>query len=106
MTKLLEKALDSIRDLPPSEQDALAQIMLDELESERLWDERFAKGNERLKVLADKAWAEHQAGESEPLNPDKMKEQQWVLSSVSFRLPSIGLSRYLWRSFLASPRLE
>jgi hypothetical protein len=42
MTKLLEQAIESVRDLPPQEQDAMARIMLDELESERLWDLRFA----------------------------------------------------------------
>ena len=72
MTRLLEKAIDSVRELSPTEQDAIAQIMLDEVESERLWDERFSKRDESLIKLADKASAEHQAGQSQPLDPDTL----------------------------------
>lgn len=72
MTKLLKKAIDSVRDLSPTEQDAIAQIMLDEIESERLWDQRFSQGHDGLNQLADKAWAEHEAGKSHPLDPDKL----------------------------------
>jgi hypothetical protein len=72
MTKLLEKAIESVRELPVAEQDAIAQIVLDELESERLWSERFAASSEKLRKFADGAWAEHEAGKSEPLDPDKL----------------------------------
>jgi hypothetical protein len=69
MTKLLEKAIESVRGLPVAEQDAIAQIVLDELESERCWDQRFAAAPEKLRRLA---WAEHEAGNSEPLDPGKL----------------------------------
>lgn len=48
MTKLLE--------------DAIAQIVLDEIDSERRWEELFAKSPEKLRTLADRAWTEHEAG--------------------------------------------
>lgn len=72
MTKLLEKAIESVRGLPAGEQDAIAQIVLDELESERRWDQRFLNSAEKLRRLADAAWAEHEAGNSEPLDPGKL----------------------------------
>jgi hypothetical protein len=72
MTKLLEQAVDKVRHLSEAEQDAIAQIMLDEIESEKKWDELFAKSPEKLQKLADRAWAEHEAGGSEELDPDRM----------------------------------
>jgi hypothetical protein len=70
MTKLLEQAVDQARQLPESEQDAIARLVLDEIESERKWDRLFAKSPEKLSRLADQAWAEQEAGLSEELDPD------------------------------------
>ena len=42
MTKLLQKAFDEASKLPEGEQDPLGRILLDELASERRWDELFA----------------------------------------------------------------
>ncbi len=72
MTKLLEQALAKVQALPATEQDALAQILLDEIASERRWDEPFAKSPEKLQRLADQAWSEHEAGGSEELDPDRL----------------------------------
>ena len=72
MTKLLEQAVAKARELPEAEQDAIAQLVIEEIESERHWDELFAKSPEKLRKLADRAWAEHEAGGSEELDPDKL----------------------------------
>jgi hypothetical protein len=72
MTKLLEQALAKARQLPAADQDAIAQLVLDEIESEKRWDALFAKSTEKLQKLADKAWAEHEAGETEELDPEKL----------------------------------
>lgn len=72
MTKLLEQAVARARELPESDQDAIAQIVLDELESERRWESLLARSPEKLRRLADDAWAEHDAGESHPLKPDEL----------------------------------
>ena len=58
--------------LPDAEQDAIARMLLDELESERRWAELLAKSPRQLADLADKAWSEHEAGKSEELDPDKL----------------------------------
>jgi hypothetical protein len=72
MTRLLEQAITKARELPEAEQDAIGQLVLDEIESERHWDELFEKTPEKLRRLADEAWAEHEAGKTEPLDPEKL----------------------------------
>lgn len=72
MTKLLEEAIAKVRELSEADQDAIGQLVLDEIESERHWDELFAKSPEKLRKLAEDAMAEHEAGKSEPLDPEKL----------------------------------
>lgn len=67
MTQLLEKALNEVAKLPPSEQDALAAILLEELASEKRWSELFAQSQDVLGKLAEEALAEHRAGKTTPL---------------------------------------
>jgi hypothetical protein len=67
MTKLLEKALGEVAKLPESEQDAVAAVLLEELASEQRWSESFAKSQDLLAKLAEKALAEHAAGRTKPL---------------------------------------
>lgn len=67
MTLLLEKALSEVAKLPPSEQDALAAILLEELASEQKWSDLFAKSQDTLARLAEEALAEHRAGKTKPL---------------------------------------
>lgn len=72
MTKLLQKAFDEASKLPEAEQDTLGRILLDELASERRWEELFAKSQDLLADLADRALAEHHAGQTKKLDPEKM----------------------------------
>ena len=72
MTKRLEQAIAKAQILPESEQDAIAEILLAEIESERKWEAAIAKSSEKLGKLADKAWREHEAGQSQELDPDKL----------------------------------
>lgn len=67
MTQLLEKALNEVAKLPPSEQDALAAILLEELASEKKWGELFAHSQDVLAKLAEVALAEHRAGKTKSL---------------------------------------
>ena len=67
MTQLLEKALREVARLPAAEQDAVAAILLEELASERRWSDSFAKSQDLLAKLAEKALAEHAAGRTKPL---------------------------------------
>jgi hypothetical protein len=67
MTQLLEKALTEVSKLPASEQDAVAAIVLEELASEQRWSESFAKSQDLLAKLAEKALADHAANRTKPL---------------------------------------
>jgi hypothetical protein len=67
MTELLEKAFARASKLPPEEQDFLAQILLDDLASEELWEKSFAGSQNKLARLADEALAEYERGETKPL---------------------------------------
>jgi hypothetical protein len=72
MTKLLQRAFEEASKLPEGEQDALGRILLDELASERRWEELFAGSRDLLAELAEQALAEHRAGWTEKLDPKKL----------------------------------
>src|SRR4051812_25561599 len=68
VTQLLERAFAAASRLPAAEQDAVASVVLAELESERRWAESFAGNQEQLAVLADEALREFEAGETRPMD--------------------------------------
>jgi hypothetical protein len=72
MTKLLEKAFSQASQLSAEEQDALADWLLKELESESRWEKLFAESQDELGKLAEDALAEHRRGETEELNPEQL----------------------------------
>ena len=72
MTQLLEKAVSEAAKLPDAEQDALGQLLLDELASEERWRSLFAGSQDVLAKLADEAIEEHRRGGTEDLVPDKL----------------------------------
>jgi len=72
MTKLLERAVEKVKALPDNEQDAIAALILEELEDEVHWDESFARTQDKLAKLAADAMAEHQEGKTIELDPDKL----------------------------------
>ena len=53
-------------------QDELGKGLPSGLESERRWDELFARSPDLLEKLAAEAIAEYEAGLTEPLDPDKI----------------------------------
>lgn len=67
MTQLLEKALSQVAKLPAPEQDAVAAIVMEELASEQRWTDSFAKSQDLLAKLAEKALIDHAAGRTKPL---------------------------------------
>ena len=72
MTKLFQRAFEEASKLPDGEQDALGRILLEELASERRWDDLFAGSHDLLAELGDQALAEHRAGRTEKLDPEKL----------------------------------
>lgn len=72
MTELLEKAFREAAKLSPEEQDALASLLLAELESERRLEETFERSQDLLAELADQALRDDDAGRTEELVPDEL----------------------------------
>jgi len=72
MTELLEKAIERMKKLEASEQDAIAAQILEELEDEEKWDTAFAQSQDLLALLAAQAMEEDQADNTEVLDPDKL----------------------------------
>jgi hypothetical protein len=72
MTKMLEKAFKQASSLPAPDQDALAEWLLKELESETRWQELFAKSQDGLSRLAAEALDEHRRGKTKQLDPGKL----------------------------------
>lgn len=56
MTQLLEKAIAQIKQLPETEQDRIALLILEEIEDETRWDQAFAKSHDMLAKLAAAAF--------------------------------------------------
>lgn len=72
MTELLERAIAQLKTLPANAQDAIAAMILDELEDEVRWDATFAKSQDFLAKLAKEAMAEYSAGKTQELDPETM----------------------------------
>lgn len=71
MGKVLAQAVAELSKLPEAEQEAAGAWILAELESERRWDELFARSGDLLDQLAAEAIREDEAGLTEPLDPEK-----------------------------------
>ncbi|MGB6063625.1 MAG: hypothetical protein WBG50_02390 [Desulfomonilaceae bacterium] len=68
MTDLLKKAFDAVSALPPERQDAVAKLILAEVEDEKRWDDAFAGSQDKLAALANEAIAEHKTGSTRPMD--------------------------------------
>jgi hypothetical protein len=62
MTELLERTITKLRDLSGDRQDAIAMIILEELEDEIKWDVSFERSQDMLAKLAGEAMSEYRAG--------------------------------------------
>ncbi len=69
MTSMLKLPIDRVSALPDDEQDAIAGIILEEIEDETRWRATFAKSQEALARLADEARAEITTGDVLPFDP-------------------------------------
>ena len=68
MTQLLKKAFQEASKLPVVDQNALAKWLLEELESEKKWENIFAESEDVLDRLADETIRAHKRGKAKPLN--------------------------------------
>ena len=72
MTNRLKKAFDEASKLSDSEQDALAEWLLQEMKSEREWTKQFGQSADRMAELADEAVEEYESGETQELDPKSL----------------------------------
>lgn len=68
----MQRAVAEVSKLPEAEQEAVGAWILAELESERRWDELFARSHDLLAEMAAEAVREDEAGLTLPLDPDKL----------------------------------
>lgn len=72
MTELLEKAFQEAAKLPPDQQNALASLLLAELQSEREWDDAFRSSQDALAKLADEAVTDDDQDRTQELVPEDL----------------------------------
>lgn len=68
MTELLEQAFSQASQLPLEQQNAVAALLLKEMESEQRWTESFTRSQDELSRLSDEALMEFGRGETKPLD--------------------------------------
>ena len=71
MTQLLERAVNTASALPDTEQNAVASVILFELEAEQRWDQLFKSSQDVLGLMAREVLEEHRAGETAPLELER-----------------------------------
>ncbi len=72
MTRMLQQAFDRASEEPRPLQDAIASLVLAEIESEKRWSNSFAESQDELAAIADEALAEHRARRTKLLDPDAL----------------------------------
>jgi hypothetical protein len=72
MTERLEQAIARLKTLSTDKQDAIATLILEELEDDQRWDESFARSPDLLAKLAAEAMSEYRAGKTQELDPDTL----------------------------------
>ena len=99
MTKRLEQAVAEVSKLSRTEQDALADWLLAELESERQWEKSFADSQDVLSKLAEEALAEHHQGHV-------LGNQHWPVAVVGEQiLVPVALDRAVMETVLRTHRM-
>ncbi len=72
MTPRLVEAFARAAVLPEEEQEELAQLILEMIESDERWDRAFAASQDKLARVADQVRNEIRTGKSEVLDPDRL----------------------------------
>ena len=72
MTELLKKAFETASKLPNPEQNILAKWILDEIKTEKKWEQTLADSEDVLDQLADEALKEDKKRKTRPLDTDEL----------------------------------
>lgn len=68
MTALLEKAIGKVSVLPAKQQNALAHLLLTEIDADAQWDKSFKSSQYELAELAGNAIAEQRKGKTRAMD--------------------------------------
>ncbi|NCS54651.1 MAG: hypothetical protein GPJ23_21210 [Microcystis aeruginosa G13-05] len=72
MTERLEQAIAQLKTLSTDQQDAIAALILAELEEKQRWNDSFTRSPNLLAKLAAEAMAEHRSGKTQELDPETL----------------------------------
>lgn len=72
MTELLDRTITKLKTLSVEQQDAIAVIILEELEDEIQWNTSFECSQDVLAKLAKEAMSEYHAGKIQELDLDTL----------------------------------
>ena len=64
--------LTEVHKLPPEKQDAIAAVILEELEDAQLWDKAFSESEDKLAELAQKVRTDIKAGRIKKMGIDEL----------------------------------
>ena len=70
MTTLLETAFEKASELSEIEQNRFAKLFIEEIQSEKKWDELFAESEDILADMADTALDEYHNNTTTPLEQE------------------------------------
>lgn len=72
MTRLLEQAVEAVEELPPDEQDAIAALILDELQDKLGWGEALARSQDEPAPFVDEAPGEIRLRHASDTNSEEL----------------------------------
>jgi len=72
MSRLLDHAVADARKLPDVDQDAIAALILNEMEDDRRWEEALARSPSKLASLANQAEDQVRAGRCRAVGFDEL----------------------------------
>ena len=67
MTKLLDRAITEVQKLSDAEQDAIAALILDRISDDEAWERSFARSQNELAAMAQRAREQVRTGRSRDL---------------------------------------
>lgn len=72
MSKLLEQAIERLRQMPEERQESLVRLMLHEIEEDERWMRSTDSKADKLQTFVDRVLEADDRGECEPLDLDQL----------------------------------
>jgi hypothetical protein len=72
MTNALQQAIERLKQVPQDRQDAIAALLLHELDEDERWTQSTNANADKLRVLVQDVLDANRRGECEPLDPNQL----------------------------------